>query len=491
MRVHLSNERHRWTRWVLRGSRCVGSALGIMGFLYVAASPTTHAGITATSLASMSAPAVGIATTPSGGGYWFVGSDGGIFSFGNAKFHGSLPGLPASAQPNSPVVGMAVAPYGLGYWEVTANGDVYSFGDAHFYGSMGGITLNQPVVGMAAGPGGAGYWLVASDGGIFSFGDAKFYGSMGGVHLDGPVVGMAAGPGGAGYWLVGSDGGIFSFGDAKFYGSMGGAYMPPTLNGHGILPPANPPANITPVPNPFFSGNCTSGAGGGTVCSDPCFTYSNGSWSYANLSPACTNYQLAAINYARGLEGVAPMVLPTNWSTLTVPEQLFVLADLERTGRGLPPYLGMVPILDAAANTAAIAFSDPSVPAGIPLANYDAFGGAWSGGSANAPMEADYGWMYQDGWGGSLANTYNGACRGPTSSGCWAHRDELLGLSNYDSSTPWGVGLDCHTCVMGTGYFASATNGGSYVDLVVKPAGAVPAMSFTWASNVVPYLPGG
>jgi hypothetical protein len=74
---------------------------------------------------------------------------------------------------------------------VASDGGIFSFGDARFDGSTGGIHLNQPVVGMAATPGGRGYWLVASDGGIFSFGDARFYGSTGGIHLNQPVVGMA------------------------------------------------------------------------------------------------------------------------------------------------------------------------------------------------------------------------------------------------------------------------------------------------------------
>ena len=60
---------------------------------------------------------------------------------------------------------------------MAADGGIFSFGDAKFYGSMGGIPLNQPVVGMASNCGN-GYWLVAADGGIFSFGSAPFYGSM-------------------------------------------------------------------------------------------------------------------------------------------------------------------------------------------------------------------------------------------------------------------------------------------------------------------------
>ncbi|MDQ1521630.1 MAG: hypothetical protein QOI55_2703, partial [Actinomycetota bacterium] len=59
-----------------------------------------------------------------------------------------------------------------GYWSVASDGGIFSFGDAAFHGSTGAIALTKPIVGMAATPSGAGYWLVASDGGIFSFGDA-------------------------------------------------------------------------------------------------------------------------------------------------------------------------------------------------------------------------------------------------------------------------------------------------------------------------------
>src|SRR6202034_2518623 len=83
-----------------------------------------------------------------------------------------------------------------GYWLVASDGGVFSFGDARFHGSTGGVRLNKPVVGMVATPDGGGYWLVASDGGVFSFGDARFYGSTGGVTLNKPVVGMVATPDG-------------------------------------------------------------------------------------------------------------------------------------------------------------------------------------------------------------------------------------------------------------------------------------------------------
>ena len=75
---------------------------------------------------------------------------------------------------------MAPTPTGDGYWLVASDGGIFTFGDAGFHGSTGNIALNKPIVGMAATPTGAGYWLVASDGGIFTFGDAGFYGSHAG-----------------------------------------------------------------------------------------------------------------------------------------------------------------------------------------------------------------------------------------------------------------------------------------------------------------------
>ena len=166
---------------------------------------------------ALNRPVVGMATTPDDRGYWLVASDGGIFAFGDARFHGSTGNIAL----NRPVVGMAATPDGGGYWLVASDGGIFAFGDARFYGSTGNITLNRPVVGMAATADGKGYWLVASDGGIFAYGDARFYGSTGNITLNQPVVGMAATADGKGYWLVASDGGLFAYGDARFYGSTG------------------------------------------------------------------------------------------------------------------------------------------------------------------------------------------------------------------------------------------------------------------------------
>ncbi len=171
-------------------------------------------------------PAVGMASTPDGNGYWVVRADGAISTHGDAVNYGSMAGQPLVA----PVTHVVATPDGKGYWEVAADGGIFTFGDARFYGSMGGKPLNAPVVGLAPTPDGNGYWLVASDGGVFAFGDAAFRGSMGGHHLNAPVVGMSADPATGGYWLVASDGGVFSFG-APFFGSTGAMHLNQPVNG--------------------------------------------------------------------------------------------------------------------------------------------------------------------------------------------------------------------------------------------------------------------
>ena len=179
--------------------------------------PSSGGGGGGTTTTTTTVPTPPPPTPPATDGYWTDASDGGIFSFGNAAFFGSMGG----SHLNKPMVGMAATPDGGGYWTVASDGGIFSFGDAAFFGSMGGTHLNKPMVGMAGDPLTGGYWTVASDGGIFSF-NAPFQGSMGGTPLNKPMVGMASNPGSNGYWTVASDGGIFSF-NSPFFGSMGGS----------------------------------------------------------------------------------------------------------------------------------------------------------------------------------------------------------------------------------------------------------------------------
>ena len=136
--------------------------------------------------------------------YTFVVRDKGVHTFSS---HATLPTagtqtITATDSVNSSITGTsgpinvsaANVPPGAKkqYWLVASDGGIFAFGDAQFHGSTGAIHLNKPIVGMAPTSDGRGYWLVASDGGIFAFGDAQFHGSTGAIHLNKPIVGMAA-----------------------------------------------------------------------------------------------------------------------------------------------------------------------------------------------------------------------------------------------------------------------------------------------------------
>jgi hypothetical protein len=136
----------------------------------------------------------------------------------------------------------------------------------------------------------------------------------------------------------------------------------------------------------------------------------------------CQQAVIEAIDQARAAEGVGPLVLPADYDSLNVPEQLLVLADLERVDRGLPGFAGLSAELDQLASTGASANTDPAGPAGSD------WGSNWAGGEASALL-ADYDWMYDDGPGSP-----NLDCTATNATGCWDHRGNILGDYGTDPS---------------------------------------------------------
>jgi hypothetical protein len=170
-----------------------------------------------------------------GHGYWLVGADGGIFSFGGAQFHGSTGSLTLQR----PVVGITPVTAGGGYWLAASDGGVFAF-DAGFFGSIPGLgfhpagsglpnSLNAPIVGMVPSADGDGYFMVASDGGVFAFGDARFEGSCPGIGgCSGAAVAVMPDASGGGYWVITKTGNVYAFGDAQYYGAPGPELVPVT-----------------------------------------------------------------------------------------------------------------------------------------------------------------------------------------------------------------------------------------------------------------------
>jgi hypothetical protein len=80
---------------------------------------------------------IAMTPTPSGKGYWVLGADGGIFTFGDAGFYGSVPGLGLKV----PGVQMRATKSGGGYYVLSERGDVFAFGDAPGMGSPANLGI--------------------------------------------------------------------------------------------------------------------------------------------------------------------------------------------------------------------------------------------------------------------------------------------------------------------------------------------------------------
>jgi hypothetical protein len=103
---------------------------------------------------------------------------------------------------------------------------------------------------------------------------------------------------------------------------------------------------------------------------------------------------LVLINRCRKREGVGPMVLPSNYNSLPQPQpqQMLVVFNLERVGRGLPPIVGLNAAMDSLAQAGADANNDPNFPP-----DSGDGGGDWA--TSQTVLGAVYEWMYNDGLG--------------------------------------------------------------------------------------------
>ena len=195
-------------------------------------------------------------------GYWLVGSDGGIFSFGSGPVL-RVDGEPAPAETRrrhradgeprrllarrlrrgrlqlrghpvlrvdtraraasrrvGPARTASTRPLWAwcrrhddnGYFMVASDGGVFAFGDAHFAGSCPGIGgCSGAAVAVMPDASGNGYWLVTATGNIYTFGDAPYFGAPG---PRATVTSAVATPDGLGYWVLLADGQVFPYGDA-------------------------------------------------------------------------------------------------------------------------------------------------------------------------------------------------------------------------------------------------------------------------------------
>jgi hypothetical protein len=217
--------------------------------------------------------------------------------------------------------------------------------------------------------------------------------------------------------------------------STAGCWCVGSAGAAGILPPGNPPSNI---------------------------------------APSSADY-LASIDNGRGQEGVAPMnVSEASISTLPIPEQVFILTNEERIDRGLQPIGYMTAQLNTIAQQGADSGADPGFPDTLSGGASRTWGGSiWAGGMTNV-FEADYLWMYEDGWGGLLGGTSNIDCNLLSSSGCWGHRDIML--------HPYGAcGNSAPTLSMGAAFSSTGYANGSIAAVFISTCGGPPSdVTLSW-----------
>jgi hypothetical protein len=198
-----------------------------------------------------------------------------------------------------------------------------------------------------------------------------------------------------------------------------------------------------------------------------------------NDTAACNASILRAIANARKTESLAAIPGSFNltaFDKLSAVEQIFAIADIERTARGLPPMAGITTQLDAIAAKGAAGQKDPTTTLPLRLAtggSATTFGSNWAEGTANA-LGADYYWMYDDG-----LNSPNSSCTKSNARACWGHRKNVL--FDWENSGFCKSGSKINL-LMGVGEATSKVDfSPSITEIFVNDCGALPTdMVFTW-----------
>ena len=118
------------------------------------------------------------------------GADGGVFTFGQSRFYGSLPGIHKHVNDIMAILPSSTA---TGYVLVGADGGAFVFGSGvRFYGSLPGQGVRvSDVVGIALTPDDGGYFMAGADGNVYGFGNAHAGGTPAGLSSNLPVAAIA------------------------------------------------------------------------------------------------------------------------------------------------------------------------------------------------------------------------------------------------------------------------------------------------------------
>ena len=77
-----------------------------------------------------------MAPTPDGGGYWVLGANGTVYTFGDAPQVGVSSVSPPLSSMRSPMTGLIPDFSGRGFDAVNGSGQAFAFGDAPYFGDV-------------------------------------------------------------------------------------------------------------------------------------------------------------------------------------------------------------------------------------------------------------------------------------------------------------------------------------------------------------------
>ena len=222
----------------------------------------------------------------------------------------------------------------------------------------------------------------------------------------------------------------------------------------------NPRANVSPSPN-FRS-----------VCSA----------NKLDSTRACLAAVISATTNVRASEGIRALTFnDARFRKLTSAEQLFILVDLERTARGIAPFLFLSNQLDQVALEAARAQVDPKMGANSVLTGSGpivAWGSNW-GADTSSAAAINYYWMYEDGSG------FNLDCSSKTPAKCWGHRDNILDAFSADTCSGRRVVLAMGAAEAPGGGLTSSPSFTELLSVTCGPSPSSIAMTWTHAQALI------
>lgn len=201
--------------------------------------------------------------------------------------------------------------------------------------------------------------------------------------------------------------------------------------------------------------------------SDPASNFSVGSLPAAcqtdPTGAVCVSASVSYLDQARASLGQPAYALPSDFASLSAPQQVLVLTNLDRTLYKLPPITGLTDALDQDAAAGVSSDSDPQ-PSTSDWYGYTS-NAAW--GNENVVLAYE-GWMYDDGPGSG-----NVDCTSSNPSGCWGHRHDIL----------WEFGAGA----LAMGAAAGTDNSGapSYTMLLMQGSPSYqPVYTYSWSQAV-------